>query len=311
MTGLVTLGETMGIVRTATGLEQAHDARIGIGGAESNVAIGFARLGGEATWIGRVGNDGLGRRVLREIRAEGVHTLAAIDESAPTGLLIKETPVPDRTRVTYYRAGNAGSRLNVADVYPAVIQAAGILHVTGITPGLSTTASEAVDAALAAAKGTVPVSFDVNHRDGVWQGRDPKAAYIRLAERAAVVFAGDREAALLVGEAEPAELARRIAKLGAHQVVIKLGDRGSVALIDGKLHTVPAIRVRAVDTVGAGDAFVAGYLHALLAGRPAAERLDLATRCGAFACLGAGDWESSPRTADLALLDGAEDAVAR
>jgi 2-dehydro-3-deoxygluconokinase len=65
-----------------------------------------------------------------------------------------------------------------------------------------------------------------------------------------------------------------------------------------------------VDTVGAGDAFVAGYLSALIAGGSPADRLALATTCGAFACLGPGDWESFPRRADLAR-PGMGDPVVR
>ena len=72
------------------------------------------------------------------------------------------------------------------------------------------------------------------------------------------------------------------------------------------MHTAPAVPVDVVDTVGAGDAFVAGYLAELVLGRPPGERLRTAVRCGAFACLSAGDWEGLPRRADLDLLDGGE-----
>jgi 2-dehydro-3-deoxygluconokinase len=299
---VVTLGETMGLMRATSigSLEHVSELALHIGGAESNVAIGVARLGRPALWMGRVGDDSIGRRVVRELRAEQVATVITVDPEARTGVMLKETPTAGSTRVLYYRAGSAGSRLTEADLDLEAIAAAGVLHITGITPALSPSAERAVDAALDTADAAgVPVSFDVNHRSALWVGRDPTSTYRRLAERARIVFAGSGEAELLVGAGAPDVQARRIAELGPAHAIVKLGERGCVAVIDGDLLTVPAVPVTAIDTVGAGDAFVAGYLTALLDGEDAAIRLTQACRCGAFACLGPGDWESLPRRADL------------
>ncbi len=154
----------------------------------------------------------------------------------------------------------------------------------------------AIDAAVAAG---VPVSFDVNHRASLWGDRDAAPVYRRIAERATIVFAGDDEAELLVGPGSPEQLAAALAALGPAQAIVKLGERGSVASIDGEILAAAAEPITPLDTVGAGDAFVAGYLVALLDGLPAPARLQLGSRCGAFACLGPGDWESLPRRADL------------
>ena len=208
MTGaaVVTLGETMGLMRAASvgSLEHVSDFRLHIGGAESNVAIGAARLGRPAVWMGRVGDDGIGRRVLRELRAEGVTLHATVDDAARTGLMLKETPRAGSTRVLYYRAGSAGSRLNAADLDLGAIASAGILHVTGITLALSDSAEHAVFAAIdAAVTAGVPVSFDVNHRSSLWGAREAAPVYRRIAERATIVFAGDEEAELPSDRAHP------------------------------------------------------------------------------------------------------------
>jgi 2-dehydro-3-deoxygluconokinase len=310
---VVTLGETMGLLRAASigSLEHVSDFRLHIGGAESNVAIGAARLGRPSVWMGRIGDDGIGRRVVRELRAEGVAVVAPVDDSAKTGLMLKESPTHGTTRVSYYRAGSAGSRLAINDLDYDRIAAAGVLHVTGITLSLSPSAEEAVFAAIdAAIDAGVPVSFDVNHRTALWAGRDPRPVYRRVAERSSILFAGADEAELLVGAGSPEELAAAIAALGPAQAIIKLGDRGCVASIDGEALSAPADAITPLDTVGAGDAFVAGYLVALLDGLPPAERLRLANRCGAIACLGPGDWESLPRRADLDAF-GSGDPVIR
>ena len=311
MTGVVTLGETMGLF-SAGGQGTAGDQfQLRIGGAESNVAIGLVRLGVGATWIGRVGADVAGDLVLRELRAEAVEARAIIDPSAPTGLMVKTRPYGSVTRVDYHRRGSAGSLLGPADVDAELVRESDLLHITGITPALSPSAAAAIDYAVdVAVAAGIPVSFDVNHRAKLWSGREAAAVYRRLAARADVLFAGEDEGALLVDGSTPQELALRIADLGPAQVVIKRGAAGSVALIDGELFEVPAVPVAAVDTVGAGDAFAAGYLAELIAGLAPAERLATATRAGAFACLGHGDWESLPRRADLDL-PGTIDPVLR
>jgi 2-dehydro-3-deoxygluconokinase len=90
-------------------------------------------------------------------------------------------------------------------------------------------------------------------------------------------------------------------------VVVKLGRRGATAWIDGELIEVPPVPVHAVDTVGAGDAFVAGYLASRLLGRGVRERLSTAAVTGAFAVTVPGDWEACPRPHELTLLTAEED----
>jgi len=316
MSRVVTFGETMALLRPEENgsLADVDRLRIGIGGAESNVAIGLARLGAEVAWLGRIGADGFGDRVVRELRGEGVEVIAVVDDTAPTGLMIKERPATDTTRpVLYYRTGSAGSRITADDLAVLAIPEAALLHVTGITPALSSSAHDAVLRAIAVATAAeVPVSFDVNHRASLWRDRDPAPTYRQIAAGASIVFAGLDEAQLLVGsDLDAAEAAQAIAELGPSQVVIKLGADGCLALIDGKRHEVPAVAVQVVDTVGAGDAFVAGYLAELLAGLPAEERLATAVKTGAFACLSPGDWEGYPRRDQFGLLDPSPDPAVR
>lgn len=306
---VLTFGETMALMRTdqVGPLAHASTLSLGIGGSESNVAIGLQRLGVQAVWCGRVGADSLGSLVEREIRAEGVDVRAAVDPSAPTGLMIKERRTPATQRVTYYRSGSAGSRITPEDIDEQLVSGAALLHVTGITPALSTQAASSLRYAVDTARASgVPVSFDLNFRGNLWSPEGARSVYRDIIPLADVVFAGEDEAAIAVGAGEPEELARRIAALGPHQVVIKLGEDGALALIDGELHRQEAVPVNAIDTVGAGDAFVAGYLAELVTNQPAQHRLQTAVRTGAFACIVPGDWEGFPRREELPLLDARE-----
>lgn len=310
MTGhVVTLGETMALM-SAVGvgsLASNRDMRLSIAGAETNVAIGVARLGGQVTWISRLGDDGFGELIQRELRAEGVQALVSVDPARPTGLMIKERPNAMRTRVRYYRAGSAASAMTAADVDTDIVAAADLLHITGITPALgrgpAAAARQAVD--VARQHGTW-VSIDLNYRSSLWSREDAGAALAPLVERADVVFAGPEEASLVVPEGPLDAVAEALAARGPGQVVLKLGADGAHALVEGEHHDAAAVPVPVVDTVGAGDAFVAGYLVEWLAGQPPVERLRTAVSAGAFACTALGDWEGLPTRTDLDGLASAD-----
>lgn len=306
---VLTFGETMALMRSdqVGPLAHASSLSLGIGGSESNVAIGLQRLGVQSVWCGRVGADSLGNLVEREIRAEGVDVRIAVDPSAPTGLMIKERRTPATQRVSYYRAGSAGSRITPADIDDQLISGATLLHVSGITPALSPQAEATLRYAVGTARAhNVTVSFDLNFRGNLWSAEGARSVYRDIIPLADIVFAGDDEAAIAVGAGEPEELARRIAALGPSQAVIKLGADGALALIDGTLFRQEAVTVDAVDTVGAGDAFVAGYLAELVTGRGPQDRLKTAAATGAFACLVQGDWEGFPRRHELSILQTRE-----
>jgi 2-dehydro-3-deoxygluconokinase len=314
--GLVTLGELLGQVAAEREgpPRPGAPATLSVCGAEATVAIGIRRLGVPAAFIGRSGDDTFGRMGLEVLRGEGVDVdHLALDPSAPTGLLLRTRRTADRSVVEYLRAGSAGSRLGPDDVDPELISAAGLVHVTGITAALSDTAAAAVDRACDLARRSgVPISFDVNHRAQLWTGRSARAALLPLARRADIVFGGRHELALLLDappDTSPQRLVSDLAAQGPQEVVVTLGAAGAAGLWNGELATAAAHHVTPVDVVGAGDAFVAGYLAARLQGLDQAARLRTACTLGAFAVGTRGDWEGLPRSADLALMDHHDEVV--
>ncbi len=295
--GVLTLGETM-LLLAGPGIGEVRDLdhmRVDTGGAESNVAIGLVRAGVPATWVGRVGADPAGERVLRDVRQAGVDVVATVDPERSTGLMMKERLRDGRTRVTYHRRHSAGSALVPEDVPVGLVEQSALVHVSGITLALSESARRTVTAVLDRAEAAgVPVSFDVNHRQKLLDAAVAREHYRAVAARAAVVFAGDDEARILLGAPDGAgddeDLARGLADLARGRAVVKLGSRGAVSVVDGRTTRRAATPVRVVDPVGAGDAFVAAWLAATLTGADTDTALDRAADAGALACTIPGDW---------------------
>ncbi|MFD1860254.1 sugar kinase [Aeromicrobium camelliae] len=304
---VLTVGETMTAVRCDGLLRLGGRASLSIAGAESNLAIAMARLGHRVAWSGRVGADESGELVRRTLAAEGVDASTVVrDPDAPTGLLVFEQRLPDLTRVEYHRRHSAGSRWCRDDVQAALDLRPRVVHVTGVTAALSESAREALTTLVdeSRARGAL-VSFDVNFRSRLWSAADAAPVLASLARRADVVIASPDELDLVADE--PGSLLQA----GVREVVIKRGADGATVLTSDGEVSAPARRVRVVDSIGAGDAFGAGYLSALVDGGDVTERLRRGVVLGAFAVASSGDWEGLPTREELALIDVEEGQAIR
>ena len=272
-----------------------------LGGAELNVAVGLTRLGHRTGWVGRLGDDEFGKEILAFTRGEGVDvSRAGLDSEAPTGLYFKEWRALNQLHVHYYRAGSAASRMHFDEVDSEYLLSGKILHLTGITAALSESCYDLIERLLSAAneRGTI-VSFDANVRWRLLKGRDPQKILGPLAARADLLFLSDGEAELLFGGSDPKSLREARRDIRAETVVVH-GPTGAFAVEGDGVFERDAFRVDAVDTVGAGDAFVAGFLSGRLHRWSIEECLDMANACGACAVTVPGDLPGLP-TAEEAL----------
>lgn len=303
---VVCIGETMAAFRSEGPLRLGGPATLGVAGSESNVAIGLARLGVEASWCGVVGDDELGALVVRTLRAEGVGTAhVRTDGERPTGLMIVE-PVVGGRRVHYYRRGSAGSTLTAADVEAATSGPLSAVVTSGITAALGVAAAEAARVGLEAARHhRVPGVLAVNFRAALWSAEQAASALPLLARLASVVIGSDDELGLAAGAGKdeaPERSAERLLAAGVTEVVHTRGGEGATVWSDEGRHDVPAVPVEVVDPVGAGDAFCAGYLAARLDGADPRQALGQGVLAGACCVASTGDWEGLPTRADLALV---------
>jgi 2-dehydro-3-deoxygluconokinase len=307
---VITAGETMALVVPPSPgrLRHASSLSLSIGGAESNLAIGLARLGIPATWISVLGEDELGELILNRLRAEGVDTSAVSRISGrPTGLYLREE-VAGRLRVYYYRSGSAAATLAPQAFDPSILRGAAFFHLTGITGALSPECAEFLPwAAKSARDAGVRLSYDVNYRSRLWTAAAARAATEALLPFVDILFVGHEEARALWGwEADVA--LEQLAKAGPREVVLKLGAQGCAAVINGEQLTSPGFPARQLDPIGAGDAFDAGYLAATLWGWAPEKRLRSANAMGAFCVQNLGDYEGLPSRRELdALLEQTPD----
>ncbi|MGO1838340.1 MAG: sugar kinase [Candidatus Microbacterium stercoravium] len=304
---VVTAGEAMLALRGNGPLRMGGSLAVSVAGAESNVAVGMSRLGHRVAWAGRVGADESGAFVRRTLAAEGVDCRAvARDEDRATGMLIFEQRLPDVTRVEYHRRDSAGSRWSVSDAERALSLHPRLVHVTGITPALS---AEARDAAYALVEGAkrqgATVSVDINFRSRLWSAQEAAPHLRRLVDDADIVIASPDELDIVGGD--PAALIRS----GAREIIVKHGAAGATAYDAERSVAVSARSVTVVDSIGAGDAFSAGYLSGWLDGLALEERMERAVVLGAFAVASHGDWEGLPRRDELGLIELASGEAVR
>ncbi|WP_338703752.1 sugar kinase [Streptomyces sp. Q6] len=284
----------------------------GIGGAESNVACVLAAAGHRARWVSRVGADGFGDHLVEAIGAWGVDVSGVRrDPARPTGIYFRTAGdrATDAHEVAYYRAGSAASAMSAENTDLDALRSGRVLHLSGITAALSADCL----ALLRTLMETAPVvSFDVNHRPGLWA--DPADARVlldlaRRTGRAGIVFVGEDEAEEAFGVTGGPD-AIRAALPEPGLLVVKRGADGAVAYdAEGNRYTEPAPRVDVVAAVGAGDAFAAGFLSATLRGLPVAARLRHGHLWAAAALTVPGDLATPPGRAHADRLTALDPAA--
>ncbi|WP_448632672.1 MULTISPECIES: sugar kinase [Pseudomonas fluorescens group] len=274
-----------------------------IAGADSNVAIGLARLGFNVAWLSRVGADSLGRFVVQTLEREGLDCRhVTVDPAHPTGFQFKSrTDDGSDPQVEYFRRGSAASHLSPEAIAPTLLGARH-LHATGIVPALSATAREmSLELMNRMREAGRSLSFDPNLRPSLWASESLMIREVnRLAALAHWVLPGLGEGRLLTGFDDPADIAAFYLDQGAEAVVIKLGAQGAyyrTRLDQGFVAGVPVARV--VDTVGAGDGFAVGLISALLESRGITEAVQRANWIGSRAVQSRGDMEGLPTRDEL------------
>ncbi len=306
---VLAIGETMVMFVAETPGPLAGVERFAkrLAGADSNVAIGLARLGLRVGWVSRLGHDSFGDYVRACIEREGVDcSQVAIDPQRSTGFMLKSR-AEDGTDplIEYHRRGSAASLLSMRDVDPALFRNTRHLHATGVFAALSDSTLELIQHAMRAVREAGGrVSFDPNLRPTLFASRAQMVATInRVASLAQWVLPGLDEGRLLTGCQAPDEIAAFYLQRGVEAVVIKLGAAGAYYRTAHESGQASGVRVeRVVDTVGAGDGFAVGVISARLEGLSWPQALARGNWIGAQQVQMIGDTEGLPLRAQLPPL---------
>ncbi|MGQ0661543.1 sugar kinase [Sphingosinicella sp.] len=285
-------------------LLQSGRLDVHVGGAEANVAVGLARLGHDVAMVSRVPANPLGEAATGHLRRHGVDTPAVAAGEGRMGLyFLSPGAGPRPADILYDREGSAFVHTGPDDYHwEALLDGAGLLHVSGITPALGDGPAAATLAAMRTARSRgATVSFDGNYRAQLWakRGGDPREVLTEIVAEADIFFGNHRDISLLIGRTftgdgearrrEAAEAAfaafpnlsmiastaRHVVDADTHRLAARVDER------DGAAQTQEVAIAGIVDRIGAGDAFAAGVLHALRTGldREGAARSGLALAC--------------------------------
>lgn len=311
MGGIVALGEVVADIYREEGgspVELPFVARPG--GAPANVAVAAARLGAEAAFVSSVGEDLFGDFILRALESEGVDASAVVRQSPPTrtSLAFVEISATGDRSFTFYRSSPAADELlSPEDLGADFLSGVSFLNF-GSIPLIRDPARSATHRAVELAEEAgVATAFDVNYREHLWESASAAREVVEpLLGRSRVVKMGDGELAALLGTDEVEEAAGIVLDRGASLVLVSLGERGAFYATREFGDYVPAPAVEAVDTTGAGDAFLGAALSHL-AGFPESgwseERVREAARrgtaAGSLACTGFGAMSALPTKEEL------------
>jgi 2-dehydro-3-deoxygluconokinase len=322
MSDVVTFGELM-LRLTPPGRQrfgQAAHFEITFGGAEANVAVMVAQLGGRAEFVSRLPENDIAQRAINELRGLGVATERIARGGERMGVYYLEQGASQRAgKVIYDRAHSAIVEAKVGEFdWEAIFAGALWFHFSGITPALSPSAAELTAQACAAARRLgLTISFDLNYRAKLWSREQAGAALAPLMEHVDLCVTSVEEARTVFGldcTGEPEDTAAKLRELFDFKAVALTQRSGELAcstgwggmlLADGQAHFSRRHEIEIVDRVGAGDCFTGALIFSLLRGDAAAQAIEFAVAASTLKHTIPGDYAMISLAEVEALAGGA------
>lgn len=277
----------------------------GHGGDTSNAA---ARQGARVGYITALGQDMPGDSFMALWAREGVDASAVIRTNRWLTGVYFVTHDDAGHHFLHYRANSAASMYSVTDLPVTAIAASRMLYVSGISQGISTTAADAVFAAIdIARRNRVKVAYDTNYRPRLWPPARAAAVMHAAMAEADYALPGSEDVQSLTGLTDPDAMVDFYLRLGPKVVVLKMGESGVyLATPERRVH-IPRHAVRVVDATGAGDTFCGSFLARTLAGDEPEQATRYASVAAALKCTGYGAVAPIPRSSEVlaAMREGA------
>lgn len=267
-------------------IETADQYAVRAAGAESNVAVAAHRLGLDATWISKLPDSPVGRRVTGELASHGVDTDVVWSEDGRQGTYYLESgDTPRGNNVIYDRADAAVTTATPSELPVDLIGSADAFHTTGITPALSETLESTTASLLSTASDTGTLtSLDVNYRSKLWSPEEARETLESLFPDVDVLVVAERDAKSVLGRTgEAASIARDLAdEFGFEVTIVTRGTEPALAVADGDVYEQPTFEATSAHPVGTGDSFVGGFLSQYVPGSSVPEALEYAAATAAL-----------------------------
>ena len=290
---LFTFGETLALFMTTDtdSVVTAKSYSMTAAGTEANVAVAAHQLGLNVYFQTKLGPDELGDAVrdkFLEVGLAGDHFIRCENY---TGALVRNHGGTQPFVNTYLRRCSAGSTFSPSDIDEQVLANSKWLHVTGISVAISESSKEAVIHAIdIARKNKVGISFDLNFRKKLWSEAQASTALKAIIKDLDVVSGGVDEYEIIFGSKDPEVNLATVAALGVKTVIMTAGPEEMRILHDGKRFNFSPQKVKLVDPVGSGDAFISGTISGLIGGLTIEEAIAQGSKCGAAVAATRGDW---------------------
>jgi sugar/nucleoside kinase (ribokinase family) len=266
--------------RLGTSITVTGELRLTAGGAPANVAVGLARLECPSGFLGKVGADFFGQHLQQVLAGNGVDTSHMLfDRNANTGLAFVNWNERAEAEYLFYRNPSADTRLAPEDIAPDYLQTARVLQLGSLLLATEPSASATYAALQIAASAGLIISYDVNLRLTFWKDATNALEGIKKPfEYVSIVKLNQAELAFLTGDSDPESGTAKLWQANFRLIVVTLDKKGCYYRTADFSGYIPAFPAQVVDTVGAGDGFMAGLLARLwqdgfaLHDQPAIER---------------------------------------
>jgi fructokinase len=279
------------------------------GGAPANVAVGLARLGIPTAFVGQVGNDPFGHWLRDTVAQENVDTkYLRMSEAARTTIAFVATRTDGKKDICFYRNPGADAQFSPDDFDATVLENAQVLHCGSVSLSLNPCCDAQFDAVEKARAKGVLISYDPNWRPSLWNDLEAAHELVwKMMPLSDIVKVADEEWEFVTGTSDFAAGAAKIRALGPKLVIITRGADGAYFNYEGSEGEVAGFVAKAIDTLGAGDAFVAGMLSQILErglqstlnAAALQETVRFANACGALATLKPGGIPSLPTRSEV------------
>ncbi|WP_078553936.1 aminoimidazole riboside kinase [Bacillus alkalicellulosilyticus] len=233
------------------------------GGAPANVAVGLARLGATSTFLGKVGKDVLGTFLKDVLEEYGVNTeYLYLTEEARTGAVFVTLAANGERSFDFYIDPSADRFLSEEEVSEELISSNKMIHFGSISMISEPARSATMKAVELAKKHQVMVSYDPNLRLGLWPNpEEAKETILSMFSQVDLIKISEEELEFLTGQTDIDAGVNVLSSYNIPILLVTVGSEGSYIFKDGEKVKVEAMKVNAVDTTGAGDAFVSGVLY--------------------------------------------------